>query len=270
MLNRMRCIVKRAIKYRKFHIYCVGTAKSGTHSIAHMFDNKLCVGHEPEGDELLDVVFDTLAGSLSETELNRYLLARDRRLWLEVDSSQLNYFFLVGLVELFPDAKFILTIRDPYSWLDSFLNHQLARGGGPKWVKLRDIRFQPDVYVHQQGEQILKEKGLYTLDGYFSYWARHNHTVLETVPEDRLLVVRTDMISDRVDDIAAFAGVETNDIQRERTHAFKAKEKFGLLDRLDQQYLESKVNQYCADLVARFFPEIQSGRSAPHAAETNV
>lgn len=242
---------------RKTHIYCTGTAKSGTHSIVALLSNQLRSAVEPESDKLIDLVFDIATGHIDDTELSSYLLKRDRRLWLEVDSSQLNFFFLSKLVELFPDAKFILTIRDPYSWLDSFINHQLARGGSDKWIKLRNFRFRPDIYTHQQGELILKEKGLYALDGYLSYWGYHNRTVIDTVPEDRLLIVRTDKITEHAEEIAAFVGLSSSNLRKEASHAFKAKAKFGLLDQIDQTYLEHKIKEHCGDLIALFFPEIQ-------------
>lgn len=250
------------LRPRKTHIYGTGTAKSGTHSIGAILDNQLYAAHEPEGQEVIDIILTVAAGHVDDSELGRYLLKRDRRLWLDIDSSQLNFFILSKLVELFPDAKFILTIRDPYSWLDSFVNHQLAREGSDKWVKLRDLRFRPDIYTHQQGELILKENGLYTLDGYLSYWGNHNRTVIDTVPENRLLIVRTDKITERTEEIAAFAGILSSNLRKEKSHVFKAKAKFGLLDQVDQEYLEYKVKEHCGDLIAQFFPEIQSKNDA--------
>ena len=52
-------------------------------------------------------------------------------------------FLLHKLVELFPTAKFVLTIRDPLSWVDSFINHQLAHSASEKWLAFRDWKFAP-------------------------------------------------------------------------------------------------------------------------------
>jgi hypothetical protein len=252
----------RPITPRKAHLYCVGTAKSGTHSIAAILRDQLRSAHEPESRKVIDIILDFAAGRMDEAELRHYVLNRDRRLRLDVDSSQLNFFLLAQLVELFPEAKFLLTIRNPYAWLDSFINHQLAHRSPPEWIQLRELRFRPDLFTHSAEELALKEKGLYTLDGYLSYWARHNRTVIETVPAERLLIVRTDKISERAEEIAAFAGLSTIDLKREDLHAFPAKAKFDLLDELDQEYLEYKVKEHCADLMAQFFAEIQSKRDA--------
>lgn len=251
-------VLFRLMNSRKAHLYCVGTAKSGTHSIKAIFADQLRSYHEPESDRLIDIILDRAAGRIDDAALRRYVLKRDRRLWLDVDSSQLSFFLLDELVDLFPDARFILTIRNPYAWLDSFINHQLACGCSNKWSLMRDFRFRPDKNTHLRGELILKKKGLYTLDGYLSYWAHHNRTVIDSVPEDRLLIVRTDKISVYLQEMADFAGVYTNNLKPENSHVFRAKAKFNILDRVDSEFLKYKMKEHCSDLIARFFPEIQT------------
>ena len=248
----------RLINPRKTHLYCIGTAKSGTHSIAAIFGNQLRSAHEPESEEVIDTILNIAAGKINTQELCQYILKRDQRLWLDIDSSQLNFFLLNELVKLFPKAKFILTIRHPYPWLDSFINHQLARGGSPKWQQLRDLRFRPDIYPHSPEEKVLKNMGLYSLDGYLSYWTNHNLTVIETVPKDRLFIVRTDKISEDTKDILEFAGTSRNKFFHNHSHTFKAKAKFNVLDKLDQKYLQLKIEEHCQELIIRFFPEMQA------------
>jgi hypothetical protein len=239
---------------RQTHLYCVGTAKSGTHSIAAIFSQRLATAHEVEAHALIDMI---LADPADRARIRRHLRDRHRRLKLEIDSSQLNYFVLDELIELFPRARFLLTIRNPYHWLDSFMNHQLGRGASDHWKALRDFRFARTAYEHPREEKALKEQGLYTLDGYLSYWAEHNHTVLRQVPNERLLVVRTDEIDTRARDIASFAGVPDSYINTDYSHSFKAVVKLGVLEAIDRSYLDSKIDQHCADLVNRFFPELR-------------
>ena len=213
--------------------------------------------HEPESDETIDVILAHAAGRMNDSEVDHYLLLRDRRLSLELDSSQLNIFLLHKLVQLFPTAKFILTIRDPYTWLDSFINHQLTHRASDQWLALRDFRFRPDVYVHQPEEMVLKDHGLYTIDGYLSYWGWHNRKAIAVVPEDQLLIVRTDQIGERLDEIASFTSVPKARLLQEKSHSFKAQKKFGLLDKVNRQFVEDKIAEHCGGLVARFFPEFR-------------
>lgn len=247
---------------RKTHLYGVGTGKSGTHSLAAIFSDHLRTAHEPERAKVIDVILAVSAGRINEEELRRYVLERDRRLWLEVDSSHLNFFLLDQLVELFSDAKFILTIRNPYAWIDSLINMQLGFERFKKWIQLHNLRFRPDLHAHIQLEAPLKEKGLYTLDGYLAYWARHNRTVIDRVPKDRLLIIRTDKLAESMGEIAKFAGVSRSILNEERSHMFKAEKKFNVLRELDQNYLGDKMAQHCGDLIGEFFPEIQFATDA--------
>lgn len=242
-------------------MFCVGTAKSGTHSIAALFDNPVRSRHEVENSELLKKILALSAGNLSNGDLGSYIRQRNRRLTLDVDSSQLNFFLLEAILEQFRTARFLLTIRDPYSWLNSFVNDSLRRQTTENWMRLRELRFRANLFTHSPAEQILKQLGLYTLDGYLSYWAMHNDKVLSLVPTDRLLVVRTDEITGRAYEIADFAGLSRSYVRPERSYEFKNPIEFGVLKKIDRSYLENKIISHCRPLMLRFFPEIQLATS---------
>lgn len=242
---------------RKFHAYCVGTAKSGTHSIAEMFSLNYRASHEPEGKLMIDMILAASNGSITKIEQTEFVKKRDKRLWLEMESSQLTYFFIDILVENFVNAKFILTIRDCYSWLDSLINHQLSLPVSQNWLKLRNFRFKADEFKHTKEEKILAENGLYTLDGYLSYWATHNKNVLATVPENRLLVIRTHEITQNISRIAEFLGIHTKYLDVSKSHSFKSKKNYGLLSRIDRKFLEEKVDTHCKEIMDKYFPDIK-------------
>jgi hypothetical protein len=252
----------RLRRARRSHLYCVGTAKSGTHSIDSMFDDTVRSRHEPEDWRVIPKILDISAGRIPKTALRDYVQRRDRRLYLDVDSSQLNFFLLDILLEEFSDALFLLTIRDPYSWLDSYINDSLRRTSNWEWTRLRELRFRASAFSHPPEERALREHGLYTLDGYLSYWASHNQKVLSTVPEDQLMVVRTDEITQRAHDIAEFAGLPREAVRLEKSHAFQNPKKYSILRQLEPSYLEERVQEYCTPLIERFFPEIQSVEDA--------
>ena len=79
----------------------------------------------PEHYEFIQFLLATQKGALDKTQLKELLTKRDQHLGLELESCNLLRFFVETLLDGFPEAKFILTIRDCYSWLDSCLNHQL-------------------------------------------------------------------------------------------------------------------------------------------------
>jgi hypothetical protein len=242
---------------RRAHCYCVGTSKSGTHSIAALFRGPLRSDHEPERELVLKMILRRLQNTIGPEEWRRFIKERDKRLSLELDSSSLNYFLLDVLVETYEDAKFILTIRDCYSWLDSFINHQLARPTNKNWTRFKELRFRTDELTHAREEEIFKENGFYTLDGYLSYWAMHNRKVLEIVPPDRLLVVRTHEIAGQAGNIADFVGVPVSRLNSKRTHTYKARTKFNMLSKIEPDFLESKVRRHCRPIMDKYFPEIR-------------
>jgi hypothetical protein len=249
----------RFFRARCARLYCVGTSKSGTHSLAEMFARGARTQHEAQAELVIQKTLGAAIGRISREELTRWVRARDLELALEVDSSQLNFFLLDILLAEFPDARFVLTIRDAYSWLDSLINHLLHYNqAGPEWTQLREFRFRPDVFTHAPEERLLKEKGLHALDGYLSYWATHNGQVVAQVPPAQLLVVRTEQIRERASEICNFAGLPRRALELDRTHAFKNPQKFNLVRQLDRGFLEQKIEKHCRPLMSCYFPEIKS------------
>jgi len=242
---------------RKSCLYCVGAAKTGTHSVSAMFDKKVRTQHEAEFEEVIQKILQLLSGKVEEQSIKEYLQQRNKRLNLEIDSSQLNFFFLDHLLKEFSDARFLLTIRDCYSWLDSFINDSLRRTTSENWINLRKARFGFDKFAHQPQEKILADNGLYTLDGYLSYWASHNTKVLQAIPQEKLLVIRTQDISTSANLIADFASISRKRLLNHKTHVFKNPTKYKILQKIDRDFLELKVDQYCSDIMKEFFPEIK-------------
>jgi len=236
----------------------VGTAKSGTHSISSIFDSTVRSAHEKDAEILIKKIIEFAHGKLQHKDLVAYLKKRDRHRYLEVDSSQLNFFLLDILIKEFPLARYILTIRDCYSWLDSFINDSLRRTASPLWLSFRDFRFSSQYCTHPKEERILKEHNLYTLDGYLTYWAMHNNRVLSTVPDSNLLIVKTNEIPDFLYRIAEFSGLPKDCILPERAHTFKNPQKYGILRQINSEHLEEKVSLHCESLMREFFPNIRS------------
>ena len=82
---------------------------------------------------------------------------------------------------------------------EPLLNHgsRFKRDMHPLWKEMGRYRMRPEAYQHAPEDQLLKEMGFYALDCYLAHWTRHNAGVLDRVPPERLLVVRTDQIGQR-------------------------------------------------------------------------
>jgi hypothetical protein len=245
---------------RRTQVYGVGSAKSGTHSIAAMFSRNVRARHEPEIFDLIDKIAYWRQDRISGTQFTDWIRKRDRRMALEVDSSFLNYEILDALLKEFPDARYILTIRDCYSWLDSLFNHmlRLKDNKDPRWLKLPQIWPPSEPLIHAPEESELKEKGFSTLDRQFSWWSRRINNVLTKVPAAQLLVVRMDEITKRAFEIADFCGLPCHAVRKDRSHAFASPVKYGILRRIDSAFVEAKVEKHCRELMTRFFSEIKS------------
>lgn len=242
-------------------LYGIGTGKSGTNALASLFTG-IPTAHEPEPEPVIHAVLDYAAGRSDWRSLQTLVLDRDRRLALSVDVANLNIFLVDLLQQVSPDSRFVLTIRDCYSWLDSLLNHYLRIPPTAAWRAFADWRFQKGQFSYPPAEQLLEEKGLYTLGGYLSYWTAHVSKAIAAVPADRLLIVRTDQIADRALEIAAFGGFGPAQIAADGIHEYRNPHKQRIVQEIPVAHLQEQVNTHCGSLMLRFFPEIRSPADA--------
>jgi hypothetical protein len=162
----------------RFKAYCIGMAKTGTTSMHIIFSHHYRSAHEAESGFLCKKNLAFLNGKINRNQFTHYLKHRDQRLNLEMDSSALNYFLLDMLVKEFSEAKFILTIRDCYSWLDSAINYypNAHTLGYYHWLRRHCRAFFKFVnemdklsYAnYAKEEQILADNNFFPLDVYFS------------------------------------------------------------------------------------------------------
>ncbi len=243
---------------RRFHAYCVGIEKSGTTSVAAAFNPAFRAVHEASWEAMIDLIIQHQDGRLSTDEAEKILLRRDRSLWLELESSWLLAYWIDIYLKLFPEAKFILTIRDPYSWLDSVLNHEKGRQVGPIWSRILQRFYQGDKLRSPPEERRLEQRGFYPLDGYLAAWNRHNRMILQRVPRDRLLVVRTHRLTQSLPQIARFLNIQENMLNIKQSHTYAAVRHYDFLREVDIRYLDDKVAHHCGELSRLYFPEITS------------
>ncbi len=242
---------------RRMVSHCIGTSKSGTHSVWLLFHGALRAMHELEDDLMIQAALGKMEGTLTKPRIESFIKERDRRVWLELDSSNLNIHFLPELLQLHPNARFVLTVRSPRAWVDSEINHFLAHPFPDHWRKMWDLRYRASVFTHPPEEALLAERGLYTLDGYLRYWVEHNQLALDLIPREQLLILNTKMITPSISKLANFLDVEQADVWTDRAHSFGAAAKFGIIDSLDSDYVDRKVDEICGGLMKLFPTEVQ-------------
>ena len=251
------CFPKRKLRFKA---YCVGMEKTGTTSINAIFSSaQYRTAHEAEASFLIPKILAFAKGKIDQNQLTRYVKHRDRRLGLEIDSSNINYHLIDILVKEFSEAKFILTIRDCYSWLDSLIDQHISTLTRSLFrhqrADLSDLRFKTDK-KHETEENVLANNGQYTLDGYFSYWREHNSKVLAVVPKERLLIVKTKEIDLHIRKIEEFLGIPLGTLPNQVRKNVRRK-KNNLLSQIDKNFLEEKANFHCKELMDKYFPEVK-------------
>lgn len=230
-----------------------------------LFEENFRALHEPHIEKLVSIA--KKQSEIDKRDLKEWFIRRDEILRQEMESSHALGRFVGVLSEAFPNAKFILTIRDCYSWLRSNINlcinaprREQKKTGWGFYTELRDINFGPPPKTYCEEEEPLAEHSLHSLRGYLKYWSKHNKHVLNAVPEERLLVVRTDKISQRIGSIANFLGVSTESLNIKNSHTHKAAEKHSVLDKIDRSYLDKIIYEECGELMSQYFSDIVAKR----------
>jgi len=246
---------RKRMSERRFRAFNVGIAKSGTTSVAGIFSNYRA-GHEFMFPETTKAISDYRTGVISKKEFIGFLRDRDQKGNLEMDSASFNFMYIDILAEMYPDAKFIATIRDCYSWLDSALNMFLVLDI-PDWMIDYGSR---SFGVHITREMFGSRQDLLRalpgiLDGILGYWAYGMQFILDNLPEERSLVIKTEEISNSLDKTASFLGIPESTLVREKSHLFKATKKFNILHDMDLNLLKEKFEEHCGPLMERYFPD---------------
>ncbi len=232
---------------RRCHVFGVGIAKGGTRSLAGLFGGYRSAHEAATAATIQQLALDRRQPGA--VDWHAWVRARDRETGeLECDSSQFHAWYAGTLVEVFPRAQFILTLREPLSWLRSFVDHRLARGLAPEWAPMQAVRFGDAQRATAAGEEGLADYGLPGLEALLGYWREHHQRVLEAVPPERLLVLPLARLGDRVEAIAAFAGVPPASLDAGNARLNEGGARFQVVERLPQAMLEEKIEALTGDL----------------------
>jgi hypothetical protein len=242
----------RQRRTRRFHCYCVGAAKTGTTSIASSFGKFYKTAHEPEALKTNRLVIKYLEGNIGIEGLREHLLDRDKRLRLELESAHPLGYVSGVLADIFPQSLFIVTIREPLSWLHSRLNFH-HKTDPPAWAEYRQYFWTQRHKGFAPEEKALQRYKLCSLDTYLSQYADHYRRVFSEMPEDRRLVIDTSELENMLPSIAGFLGADPLKIVP--SHNKRDQNKIKPLEEIDDAFINGKIMLHCSDLVSKYFPE---------------
>lgn len=246
------------LRPRRIHVYSVGAPKTGTTSIARIFSKSYRAVHEAHIEETIEIARQAVEGTLPRRQLQHALKARDRWGRFECESNALLMYVAGELAHLFPQALFICTIRPPHSWMRSMIDQHInvstedrsepnARSLRPSLYGVLDPSdFPPE-------EQALADHGVWNIDAYLSCWCHYYGELMESIPEERLLVIETRNISGAIRRIADFVGVPYDDIADAESHANLTSKRSNVLDVVDERYLADKVDSFCKDILSKVY-----------------
>lgn len=186
--------------------------KSGTTSIATMLAPVLRARHEFEMDQAARVRMLEQSGEMSRGEVEEWLLARDERCNAEVDSTSFLWNWSDALPGLFPEARFVATVRPPEDWCRSLAGMLIAMGE----VRDEHLAWGEAVGVDHLGPRPLEDPRAF-LRAALDYW-RLSARAIALLPPDRTWWCRTEDLSARADDLARWAGVHPDWLRRTPAH----------------------------------------------------
>lgn len=250
----------------RFQAYLVGLPKTGSTSIASLFA-AYRTAHEWQMRRLLDIGLARLEGEVDDGQFWRLTTPRLTRPVLEMDAATCHHLYPDLLVDRFPKAVFVHTVRDVDSWLSSLLDMAM---------RYRFARTQLD--IHYQPEEI-RYIDLITAGGYdhtqdpgrpdtaavvpmMRYWAEHMRLMSQTLPARRSLLIRTPDIAQRLPDLAALCKIAPETLREDRAHSNRAEHRFDRLAGFATAEVRRAYDQLCADIMARVFPEEHARISA--------
>jgi hypothetical protein len=246
----------RRPRQRRFRVYNVGIAKTGTQSVAGIFANYRSL-HEYLFADTVEAIGRRAAGDIPEAEFRKFIRWRDSVARLDVDSSSYNSFYIDVLTQEFADAKFIFVIRDCWSWLDSMLN-MVLRGGSfmPDWMTehcrtILGCEYAPD--LGQDAVELTRRLPCLVIAG-LEYWSHANWFVLDALPMGRSIVVRTSELSDSLPRLADFVRVAASTLRADLRHVHRGARRYHALQAVDRAVLRQGYSAECAELMQRFFP----------------
>ncbi|MCV3273783.1 sulfotransferase [Roseobacter sinensis] len=233
-------------------IFGLGASKTGTHTLSDMFEAHVRCGHEADANRLIGHILHK-AETQDAGPLHRCLQWRDRIRNLKIDSSSVNAYLIDDLLTLFPDSRFILTVRSPGVWLRSMLDHSALRDPTDAWKRFRAYRFGPRS-GHPPQEAHLNEAGFYPIAAYLGYWHQSVSAALDRVSDGQLLVLRTEEIGPRAQEIAEFCGLGALPTP-DRTHSYANRFRSGALDGIEDAYLIDMLETHLGPLARRVLPD---------------
>ena len=186
--------------------FIIGLPRSGTHTISQLFSKDIAI-HEPLPLITISTLLRWLHGKTSQNVISQFIHSRQLLHARKIEASHFMHYFCKEISDHFEHAKFILTVREPKSWLYSEVNQNFIinrRSRKTIWRQLEEYRYGHYGFSPEKWDGGLIDKQLWPARAYLSYWRDHIAFVLEHVPAERLLILDVSQISESTNLIEDF------------------------------------------------------------------
>lgn len=176
--------------------------KSGTTSLAAMFAHAARTSHEFAMAAAARVRVGQARGAVTADQARAWLLERDVLCNAEIDSTSFLWTWAPELPALFPRARFVATMREPYGWCRSLAGMLLHMGD----VSGEHLAWGGLVEGPEHGPRPLDDPEAFARSA-LAYWRASIAAILD-LPADRTWWCRTDRLTSRASELAEWVGVD--------------------------------------------------------------
>ena len=243
---------------RRFHLVCVGLPRSGVVSLFTLFSD-FRVANEYAEAETVRALINHSKGRMTPGELRDYMARRDRESALEVDAASFLHLVADTLVGLSDETRFVLPVRAPDAWFESYvgelvrvLERSSAHGKAPPHWQ-RDYgemllgRFDWEEIATPRARRAWLPD---VARRFLTHWARATGKMLDTLPPERTLVLRTEDLGPKRDRLAAFVQQRTEALTG-TAHSNASPPGPSLLDGLPDGWLARTADEICGAVHTR-------------------
>ncbi len=233
---------------RRFHLMCMGLPRSGTTSLFTLFRPMRAANEYAE-----KATIEALISRMPASDLVSFLARRDRESALEMDAASFLHLAASELVDQCPDAGFVLPIRSPAEWFESYLKMLLRWHDGfqakgrtpPDWMKdYGHLLFGHFDWVEIATEDARERFMPMVAERFLRHWAEATLRTLDALPPERRLVLHTHDLGKRRGDLARLAGISESDLTME-SHANISPPSPDILQGLSRPELAQMAQDIC-------------------------
>lgn len=248
---------------RRFHLFGVGLPKTGTTSLAAMFRQHRW-GHERWFADAVMAIDAARHGDGGD--LRRFIGWRDRATRLECDSASFHHFWIDDLVEMYPDARFVWTVRSPVDWLESLLSMWLRNdafhpdGPWPPEQRVLGRMMLGEVFdeaLFRSPASLARSAGDVVEAG-LRFWAGHTRRVMRRLPADRSLIFATKQLGPARPRLAALAGVPVDSLHP--AHENRGRRLVALSTMIGAKRLSTAVDRICGPVLQALAPILHAAQ----------